>query len=510
MNDGAGVYAFWELIAQEAHLPDSEMLRENTWSRFCELAGKKRIWMFGCNDACREWIGMYGGKWDICGILDNSPVRWHKEYCGKTVYPPGQVLPDMGEDDAVIIALRLNTDLVAKQLADQGIADIYSLGVLVSGIEPYRSFAEACERMKQAPLRGDVVLIESINDFDGNSGALYEWMKLNNCDSHFIWLCKSEESQSPYMDDRDSRLCPAKGIDDLKEYIRVRSTAKWEIWECDPIRKVRKDQINVFLQHYGMGYKQVAHLYRSPHYVDYALTTNAFVHQMEKKSITYGPDTKFIYGELPRNDVLHKRDWDELSALTCKTYQKVVMWAPTLRESRYSYRMDSDIEYPFGISLLYTDVQMERLNEFLETSDILMIIKIHPQQRLNFTEKEYSNILYLDGDRAKRLHPYKLLTQVDAMITDYSSIVFDYMLLDRPIAWVLEDREHYKIEYLMDNPEEYMPGAKIYTLEDLFLFLADVGKGVDPYQRERREICARCNPPFEGRGCERLVQALGL
>lgn len=510
MNDGEGIYAFWDLIAQEAHLPDSEILKKNTWSRFCTQARGKHIWIFACNDACRELIGHYGGAWDICGILDNSPAMWHKEYCGKTVYPPKDIMPNMGKDDVVVIALRLNADLVAKQLTDSGITDIYSLGVLISGMEPYRSFAEACERMKQEPLHSEMVLIESMNDFDGNSGALYEWMKSNHCDRHFIWLCKSEDSQNPHMDDRDSRLCPAKSIRDLKEYIRVRAIAKWEIWECDPIRKVRRDQINIFLQHYGMGYKQVAHLYRSPHYVDYALTTNAFVHEMEKKSITYGPDTKFIYGELPRNDVLHARRWDELSALTHKTYKKVVMWAPTLRESRYYHRVDSDIEYPFGISLLYTDRQMERLNEFLAESDVLLIIKIHPRQKINFLEKEYSNILYLDGDRAKQLHAYKLLTQVDAMITDYSSIVFDYMLLDRPIAWVLEDREHYKIEYLMDNPDEYMPGAKLYTMEDLLLFLTDVGKGADRYQKERREICARCNPSFEGRGCERLVQALGI
>ena len=99
---------------------------------------------------------------------------------------------------------------------------------------------------------------------------------------------------------------------------------------------------------------------------------------------------------------------------------------------------------------------------------------------------------------------------MDAMITDYSSIVFDYMLLDRPCAWVLEDREHYKIRYLMDDPDKYMPGEKIYKMEELLNFLKDVSDGRDPYRKERREICARCNPPAEGRGCEHLAEVLGL
>ena len=139
-----------------------------------------------------------------------------------------------------------------------------------------------------------------------------------------------------------------------------------------------------------------------------------------------------------------------------------------------------------------------------------MIVKIHPRQRINFEVSSRSNIIYLDGKSVKRLHAYKLLTQMDAMITDYSSIVFDYMLLDRPCAWVLEDREHYKIDYLMDNPDEYMPGEKIYKMDDLLCFLKDVSEGRDTYREKRREICGRCNPPAEGRGSEHLAEVLGL
>jgi CDP-glycerol glycerophosphotransferase (TagB/SpsB family) len=272
---------------------------------------------------------------------------------------------------------------------------------------------------------------------------------------------------------------------------------------------VRKDQINVFLQHYGMGYKQVAHLYNSPDYVDYVLTTNEFVCGLEKKSITYSETSHFIYGELPRNDVL-KQKWDELSKITRISFNKVVMWAPTLRESRYYNRVDSDISYPFGISLIYEKKDMNLLNDQLIKLDMMLLIKIHPRQKINFKEDKYSNILYLDGTSIKKIHAYKLLSQMDALITDYSSIVFDYMLLDRPCAWVLEDREHYKIEYLMDNPEEYMPGERIYTLEDLKRFLVSVSDGIDTYGDERRNICRRCNPSFEGKGSESLMEVLGL
>lgn len=505
------IYAFWDLIAQEAYLPSTEKLRNNTWKCFVKNELKKHIWLFACNDVSRELIRLYRKTWDIVGVLDNAEVMWGKDFCGVKVYSPKKIIPNLSmNNDVVILSLRLNADVVYRQIVNMGFYNIYSFGVLLAEREPYCSFIEEIQNLIEKVPVSNTVLMESMNDFDGNTGALYDYLKAIASKHKFVWLCKSEESVSDSFAGADIRLFPGKSVEDLKKYIKIRATARWEIWECDPIRKVRSDQINVFLQHYGMGYKQVAHFYNSPSYVDYVLTTNEFVREMETKSITYAPSSKFIYGELPRNDVLSISGWDELSKLTSRNYKKVVMWAPTLRESRYYHRVDSDIYYPFGISLIYQESEMARLNEILEELDMLLIVKPHPRQKIDFWEKGYSNILYLDGEMVKRIHAYKLLTQVDALITDYSSIVFDYMLLDRPCAWVLEDREHYKIEYLMDDPYVYMPGEKIFKMGDLVRFLNDVADDKDPYCNERRKVCRRCNPPFKGQGSKYLAEVLGL
>lgn len=511
MDELKSIYSFWDLIAQEAYLPSTEEMQNNTISKFIENDSWKRVWLFACNEANKALIELYSEKLNIVGVLDNSEAMWGKDFCGVKVCSVKETIPSLSkEKDVVIISLRLNADIAYRQITDMGFFNVYSLGVMIGGIEPYHSFIGEINKLKRKELNSDIVLMESMNDFDGNTGALYTYLKEKGSKKQFVWLCNAEDSISDFLGCNDKEIIPNRSIEDLKEYIRLRATAKWEIWECDPIRKVRNDQINVFLQHYGMGYKQVAHLYNSPAYVDYVLTTNEFVHGLESKSITYAPTSKFIYGELPRNDVLFKCEWDELSKLTPKKFKKVIMWAPTLRASRYYHRVDSDILYPFGISLIYSKKDMELLNEFLKELDLLLIVKPHPRQRIDFSEDEYSNILYLDGDRVKRIHAYKLLVQMDALITDYSSMVFDYMLLDRPCAWVLEDREHYKIDYLMDNPEEYMPGDKIYKIDDLHNFLKNVSEGRDLYREERRKICARCNPPAAGKGCEHIAEVLGL
>ena len=96
------------------------------------------------------------------------------------------------------------------------------------------------------------------------------------------------------------------------------------------------------------------------------------------------------------------------------------------------------------------------------------------------------------------------------MITDYSSMVFDYMLLDRPVAWVLEDMEHYKVPFLMDNPLDFMPGNHIYTMADLYAFLEQVSEGEDPYRVQRNILSQQYNAPKEGNGCRNVARALGL
>lgn len=507
----AETFAFWDLIVEEAYEPQDETLRKGSWKQFKKDARNKDIYIFGCNDACKDFIQAYKEEYHIAGILDNSKVRWGTRFNGVDVLAPTEIIPQLNEDkDMILIAMRLNADAVAMQLQQMGWHHYYGLGVLVSGMYPYSNWVKIARILKKYSKTKDVIIMESTNDFDGNSGALYEYLKKQNSRHKFVWIVKEEENKKFLADKKDVALCPRKNIGDIKKYIFYRAVSRWQIWDNHPVRKVRADQTNIFLQHFGMGYKQIANVFNAPKYVDYVLTTNKEVYEMEKDSLCYGPDTEVVYGELPRNDVLFSREWHELEKIVSHTYDKVVMWAPTLRNSKLYNRIDSDLEYPYGISVVYEKSDMDCLNEFLSERNMLLLIKIHPRQKCDHTEGKYSNILYLNGETVKQVHAYKLLTQMDAMISDYSSMVFDYMLLDRPIAWALEDMDHYQIDFLMENPLDFMPGEKIYNLEDLFVFLQNVKDGKDPYKQERNVIAKRYNAPIEGKGCENIAKVFGL
>ncbi len=509
MQIDGNVYAFWDFMAEQSYRTDLDCIKEGN-PEALEKENKKNLYLFGCNDAAREFFRIFKDSFHFVGVFDNSSVRWGSEFYGLKVFSPKDVIPNLKEDrDVIVISMRLSTDVVARQILDMGFHNIFSLAVIISQSEPYHEWVKKSEDFNKAEL-SDIVMLESTNDFDGNCGALYEYLKKRGSKHKFVWVLKNPENKKKLKYPEDEALCPKESYEDLLKFVEVRARARWQLWDNTPILKARDDQINVFLQHFGMGYKMINKYYRCPDYVDYVLSPNEFVRKMEQDAICYPKTADFIYGELPRNDVLHSDEWRELEKVTNRRFNKVVLWAPTMKESGTVSRKDSDIDYPYGISLLYKREDMEELNDFLKEFDILLILKPHPKQKLNYSDGDFDNIIYLTGDRAKSIHSYKLLTQIDAMITDYSSIVFDYILLDRPIAWVLEDRDHYKIEYLMDDPEEYMPGEKIYVMDDLKRFLKDVHDGEDPFGELRREICKRCNPPFEGKGCEKTVEALGL
>ena len=336
-------------------------------------------------------------------------------------------------------------------------------------------------------------------------------MKEHEAKHRFVWILKRENSKALLEGTNDTGLCPASSIDDYKEYIRYLNISTWQMWDNVPIPKLRADQINVFLQHAGLGYKKIDKFFEVPDYLDCWLCVNEFVKDLIQPSFRMPDTVETIYGTYPRNDVLlEKKEWHELDKITDVQFDKVIMWAPTFRNSKYYDRNDSDLEYPYGIPIVYSEHDFLKLNEFLNAQNVLMLIKPHPVQRMAHNTGNMSNILILDNENSGDMQIYKLLTEIDGLISDYSSIVFDYMLLDRPIAWAIEDMAHFKLKFLMKDPLEYMPGEKLISLNDVCVFVRNVVEGNDIYRKEREIICKRVNADRSVFGCKNVVEKLGL
>jgi len=160
----------------------------------------------------------------------------------------------------------------------------------------------------------------------------------------------------------------------------------------------------------------------------------------------------------PRNDYLLHPNTE---LLTTHSYlnNNVILYAPTWRE--YGERSSF---FPFK------DKDLVELNNFLITQDAYLLIRGHREEMERITgnygqKSTYSRIV----PAHQEIFPdaQKLLAHVDVLVTDYSSIYLDFLLLDKPMIFIPYDLEEYQSYrgFLFDY-NSHTPGSKISTQKE--------------------------------------------
>ena len=257
--------------------------------------------------------------------------------------------------------------------------------------------------------------------------------------------------------------------------------------------------------------KNVKGLSILPDTVDFVLSPSEYYAPVlsAQLSIDY-PNEKMLSLGYPCHDVFYRDTKDEVKKLIQKKYNKIILWMPTFRKGGGVGRNDSEKEMPVGIPLIYEKENLEEIQDFLNKNDSLLIIKIHPKQEPE-TYRElsnYDNIIILDGMLAKKknIDNYRLLKSVDALISDYSSIVYSFLLLNKPIGFVLEDINEYKLGFSVENPDEYLVGDKIYELEQFLSFIRNVVDDRDGYAVQRESLIKKLYSYNDGNSCQRIIE----
>ena len=107
--------------------------------------------------------------------------------------------------------------------------------------------------------------------------------------------------------------------------------------------------------------------------------------------------------------------------------------------------------------------------------------------------KSYSNFVFIDNNSFldKGIALYSVFNSVDILLTDFSSIYIDFMLLNKPIGFIFSDYEEFKNSrgFVFSDAKKYMPGDIITSIAKLEFFLNEVIlKNNDNYIKEREEI----------------------
>lgn len=203
----------------------------------------------------------------------------------------------------------------------------------------------------------------------------------------------------------------------------------------------------------------------------------------------------------PRNDVffdkslLHK-DLDK--SLRFTEYDKVIAYIPTYRDVENNKR-------PF------TENGLKMLNKYLKENNYMFVLKKHPFDKSLPDFDDFSNI----KDVSKEVSDLQeLLVYTDVLITDYSSVFFDFCITGKPILYYPYDYE----EYLSDCRDMYYDyyeeiiGPFVYNEKELI----DSIKNIDiwfndkGYKKKYNGLQKKFNKYIDGKSCERVMRALGL
>ncbi len=244
------------------------------------------------------------------------------------------------------------------------------------------------------------------------------------------------------------------------------------------------------------------------------VSPSGFYNKIVAQSFGVAEDKVLTTG-YPRNDFLHEdvKPLERLGIVKPVT-SKMVVYMPTFRIPQGGGYNDSKQEASMEIMQLNNSVWLEAFNCQLSELGLFMLVKLHPYDSLQLTEHILSNIAILPHNTLlqKDVQLYHILHHADAMITDYSSIFCDYLVLDRPIAFVVADMEEYGIKrgFVFENPLDYLPGETIRKNEELMRFLEDVSMGIDNSTQKRAKLTAIYNSYCDNNNSGRLLNAVGL
>ena len=217
---------------------------------------------------------------------------------------------------------------------------------------------------------------------------------------------------------------------------------------------------------------------------------------------------------MPSEDVFFQQIPDEYEKITVGSYEKKILWMPTFRKGGGQGRNDSTAELPLGIPLIENREMLKRLNDYLAKKKTLLVIKLHPMQDpetyRDLEETEFIRVL--NGQTVKELgiDNYRLLKSTDALLSDYSSIAFAFLRLDRPIGFVLSDLKDYKLGLGVADPEPFLAGQKIFDFEDMLAFIRNVVEENDAFVEKRHALQDYLFDHRDGNASQRLADFMGL
>jgi len=269
-----------------------------------------------------------------------------------------------------------------------------------------------------------------------------------------------------------------------------------QTWHGTPLKKMQHDVANMV----GRDDEYQTRAARLTSYWDALLSASPYATAAFRSAFRYeGPILERGY---PRNDVFSWPGADERVARVRARLgltddpRRVVLYAPTFRDdARDGVHWRHDLA--LDLALL-----RERVGR-----DVVLLVRFHQLVRDQLPAEWFDSDFVVDASRYPDVQ--ELLMASDVLVTDYSSLFFDYAATARPIVFFAYDLDRYRDElrgFYLDY-ESQVPGPIVTTNEQLADVLADLGTVWAPYADRMAEFRRTYGPLDDGGASDRVLDA---
>lgn len=330
---------------------------------------------------------------------------------------------------------------------------------------------------KEEKLNDKLVVFEA---FQGRSyacspKALYLAM-LNDekySDYSFVWAVNNVEKHAYLKKNRNTKvvkriskayhksIAQAKYLifnSGLPAYIKLREEQVYvQTWHGTPLKRLGCDIEAAGSAAFNL--KEVRKTYRTNgRKFTYLLSPSEFTTQKLISAFDISEDRAkqiIIEEGYPRNDALYNYTEEQIERFKEKLKlpkdKKVVLYAPTFRDNVYEF----SVGFKYNGELNFDEMMKEMGNR------CVILFRAHCQIADKFDFKKYQGFVY---DVSKYEDVNELYAISDLLITDYSSVLFDYANLKRPMVFYMYDLDEYQnsVRDFYLNIEE-LPGPVVKT-----------------------------------------------
>lgn len=349
--------------------------------------------------------------------------------------------------------------------------------------------------------------------------AIYSYMLKNDeyKDYHFVWAFKNVETHCFLEENRNTKVINIKS----KDFIKILGKAKFWIfnykikdyifpkqnqvfvqcWHGTPLKRLGCD-----LEHFNNAMNSIPEIKQRYHIeaskFSYFISPSKFatekfistwdLEKINKKNI-------MIQEGYPRNDFLKnhtKNDIEKIkNELGIKNNKKIILYAPTYRDNQHSV----DLGYTYKTNVDFDKLQKELSNEYI------ILFRAHWLVAQEFNFDKYKDFIF-DVSNYDDINNLYVIS--DILITDYSSVFFDYANLKRPIIFYMYDLEDYRdnIRGFYLNIEE-LPGKIIKTEKELIEEIKLVSEDFK-YDEKYKNFNQKFNYLDDGQASKRVVQKI--